>query len=335
MYIENAKGWHASEALWKSQKVLQGIMSKISPFVEIARPHQYIKNAFVFRPLFFSASIHHLEACILTFWAFLAFCSAASSVYILNDLRDAKEDQTHPHKKNRPLASDKLTPRMAVSFMIILLGISILIAILFLPLKFSLVLSFYLILNLAYSLVLKHHAIVDIVCIGIGFVLRVFGGGAVADIPISRWIILMTFLLAVFLSLAKRLDDLLIVSQTNGNIRKSLDGYNQKFVSSGMILMASVVIVSYIMYTVSPEVIAKHGAGNLYLTSIWVIIGLFRYLQITLVEQRSGSPTLIVLHDRFIQAIILLWIATFGVLIYGKYLSISDKFQNLLMRKWL
>lgn len=293
-------------------------MIKLESFVDIARPYQYIKNTFVFLPIFFANKIQNFGADLQTFWAFVAFCLAASGVYILNDLRDMEEDRAHPRKRNRPLASGELSPGQAVSFMVFLLGAAILISLALLPLTFSLVIAAYLVLNILYSFSLKHFAILDIVCIGVGFVLRVFGGGIAANVEVSHWIILMTFLLAVFLGLAKRRDDLLIISGNSGNVRKSLDGYSLEFVSSGMIIMASVVIVSYILYTVSPDVIVKHRVNYLYLTSIWVVIGLLRYLQLAFVEQRTGSPTLIVLKDRFIQVVILLWIGTFAILLYGR-----------------
>jgi len=293
-------------------------MIKIESFIDIARPYQYIKNAFVFLPIFFANKIQDLGADILTFWAFVAFCLAASSVYILNDLQDLEEDRAHPRKKNRPLASGALSVMQAVSFMAFLLGAAILISLTLLPGTFFLVIAAYLLLNTLYSFSLKHFAILDIVCIGVGFVLRVFGGGIAANVEVSHWIILMTFLLALFLALAKRRDDLLILSANSGNVRKSLDGYSLEFVSAAMVIMASVVIVSYILYTVSSEVILKHRVNNLYLTSIWVVIGLLRYLQLALVEQRTGSPTLIVLKDRFIQVVILLWLGTFAVLFYGR-----------------
>jgi hypothetical protein len=124
------------------------------------------------------------------------------------------------------------------------------------------------------------------------------------------WIVLVTFLLALFLALAKRRDDVLL-SLKGKQTRKNIDGYNLEMVNSAMTLMAGVTIVSYVMYTVSPEVVARLHTGNLYITSLFVIVGILRYMQLTFVEQNSGSPTKLVLKDRFLQAIIISWIACF------------------------
>ena len=126
---------------------------------------------------------------------------------------------------------------------------------------------------------------------------------------------MLTFLLALFLALSKRRDDLLWAFREHKTIL-TLDGYSLEFVTLSMVLMSAVIIVSYILYTVSPEVIAKHGTNKLYLTTFWVIIGLLRYMQITFMEQKSGPPTLVLLKDFFLQAIILLWMGSFYLLLY-------------------
>ena len=130
-------------------------------------------------------------------------------------------------------------------------------------------------------------------------------------------IVIMTFLLALFLALGKRRDDLLLTDQGN-RVRKAVDGYNLEFISLTMGVMASVIIVAYILYTVSPEVVEKHGTDKLYLTAFWVVLGLLRYIQITVVQNRSGSPTTVLLRDRFLQGIILLWLISSYVLLYGR-----------------
>ena len=177
------------------------------------------------------------------------------------------------------------------------------------------ILGIYIFLNTFYSLKLKHFAVIDVTTVAIGFVLRVFAGGFAIGILPSHWLVLMTFLLALFMSLAKRRDDLLLARCGNPH-RKSLDGYNLEFVSGAMMVMAAVTIVSYILYTVSPDVIQKHGTANLYLSTFWVIIGLLRYMQVTFVREKSGSPTQVLLRDRFLQLVIFLWLLTFLGLIY-------------------
>jgi hypothetical protein len=131
----------------------------------------------------------------------------------------------------------------------------------------------------------------------------------------THWLVLMTFLLALFISLAKRRDDLLLARSGNSG-RKSLDGYNLEFVSGAMMIMAAVTIVSYILYTVSPDVIQKHGSTHLYLTSFWVIIGLLRYMQITFVREASGAPTQVLLKDPFLHVVLVLWLISFVIFIY-------------------
>ena len=289
-------------------------MKKLRLYIKLGRPHQYVKNGFIFLPVFFGYNLSDMSSIISTLWAFVVFSLAASSVYVFNDIRDIQEDLSHPKKKFRPLPSGQIIKRDAFLFFSGLVIGAFLLGSLLLPPPFLLILLFYLVLNIAYSLFLKHIAIVDVVCVAIGFVLRVFAGGVAAEVHPSHWLILMTFLLSLFIALAKRRDDLLLAA--NGNIlRKSLGGYNLEFASNSMMVMAAVTIVSYILYTVSPEVSGKHGAQNLYLTTFWVIIGFMRYMQHTFVRERSGSPTEVLLKDRFLQAIIILWLLNFFIII--------------------
>jgi 4-hydroxybenzoate polyprenyltransferase len=213
------------------------------------------------------------------------------------------------------LAAGLLAKREAFLFAAILLIVSISLTLYQLGWALLIVLGSYLILNYLYSCCLKKFAIVDISAIAAGFVIRVFFGGLSSDVAPSHWLIIMTFLLALFLALAKRRDDLILMS--NGQkVRQNIDGYSLEFVSHSMVIMAAVIIVSYILYTVSPEVIMVHRTTNLYLTTFFVIIGLLRYLQITFVEQQSGSPTSIILKDHFMQIVIALWLLSAYLIIY-------------------
>jgi 4-hydroxybenzoate polyprenyltransferase len=290
-------------------------MGKINSYIRLARPHQYIKNSIVFLPLFFGYKLGDPHAVWETFCAFCAFSLAASSVYIFNDIRDIDEDKRHPAKKMRPLASGKLSRKESVFPLFFLLISSISLAVLTLSAPCLTVLSLYLLLNLFYSLGLKHVPVIDITIIAFGFVLRVLAGSFAADVRSSHWIILMSFLLSLFLSLAKRRGDLLLEQRENGTA-KFTDGYSLDFVSTGMVVMASVTIVSYILYTVSPEVVSKHNSRGLYLTSFWVILGILRFMQITFVHEKTGSPTHVLSKDLFLQAIIILWLITFFILFY-------------------
>ena len=288
---------------------------KPSDIVKLMRPHQYIKNLFIFLPLFFAMKITDMSLLGSAFIAFIAFSLTASAVYILNDYHDIEEDREHPTKRNRPLASGTISKKEAIFMMTaLLLTGSIIMA--FLSLKALGILIFYFMMNVAYSFRLKHISIVDVMIIAMGFVLRLFVGAVVTDIVLSMWIVIMTFLLALFLALAKRRDDVLIYLDTGKKMRKVIDGYNLQFLDTAMSIMASVVIVSYLSYTTSTEVVARVGSQYLYLTAFFVILGILRYLKITFVLQDSSSPTKIVLKDRFMQLVLLGWILSFTWILY-------------------
>ena len=291
------------------------LLKRITIYVILARPQQYVKNIFIWLPLFFGYKLWDWNIVANTFWAFISFCLLASSIYVINDIVDIAEDRKHPTKRNRPLASGKLDTSLAILFCVLLLEISLVLASTLHNQRFILILIGYFFLNLAYSFWLKHIALIDVISIAVGFVLRITAGGIIASVSISHWIITMTFLLALFLAFAKRRDDC-ILSANGHDTRKCINGYSFEFVSISMAVMASVIIVAYLLYTMSPETIQKHGTDQLYLTGFWVILGLLRYLQITFVEERTGSPTHILLKDFFLQAIIFLWLATFYLLFY-------------------
>lgn len=279
------------------------------------RVHQYVKNLFIFSPLFFAAKITELALLSNAAIAFVAFSLTASAIYTFNDYRDIDEDRQHPKKKNRPIASGAISKPQAIVFMAVLFitGFALMAS---LSREAVGILSAYTILNVAYSLKLKHVAILDVTIIAVGFVLRLFIGSAVTGIPLSMWIVVITFLLALFMALAKRRDDVLIFEDTGQKTRTVIDGYNLQFLNTAMAIMASVVIVAYTMYTTSAEVIARVHSEYLYLTSLFVILGIMRYLQLAFVFKDSGSPTKIVLKDRFMQVTMIGWALTFAVILY-------------------
>ncbi len=288
---------------------------KASSIIKLMRPHQYIKNFFIFLPLFFALKITDTSLLFNAVIAFIAFSLTASAIYTLNDYHDIEEDRQHPKKKDRPLASGAISKPQAIIIMSVLFAAGFTLMA-FLSLKATGILAAYVIMNIAYSFHLKHVAILDVVIIAIGFVLRLFIGSAVTDIPLSMWIVVMTFLLALFMALAKRRDDVLIYLNTGKKMRKVIDGYNLQFLDTAMAIMASVVIVSYTIYTTSPEVVARVHSEYLYLTALFVILGIMRYLQVALVLKDSGSPTKIVLKDRFMQLTLIAWVLTFAWILY-------------------
>ena len=283
--------------------------------IKLMRPQQYVKNIFIFLPLFFALKITDMALVTQAFVAFISFSLSASAVYTLNDYYDIEEDKKHPKKRFRPLASGAINKSQAITIMISLFVVGFTIMA-FLSLQGLAILATYVVMNIAYSYYLKHIAILDVTTIAIGFVLRLFVGSAVTGIALSMWIVIMTFLLALFMALAKRRDDVLIYMDTGKKMRKVIDGYNLQFLDGAMMIMASVVIVSYTLYTTSAEVVARVNSEYLYLTSLFVILGIMRYLQISFVLKDSGSPTKIVLKDRFIQLTLLGWIVSFGWILY-------------------
>ena len=289
-------------------------MNKVKHYLQLMRIHQWVKNFFIFLPLFFSFKMDHIPLLIADLWAFVGFCLIASSIYIINDWNDIATDRLHPEKRNRPLASGAINKKEALLMILSLVavGVSVYIFVLGNYIALALLVSYF-ILNIFYSLRLKHIPVIDISIVAIGFVIRIFIGGVVTDTPLSRWIVVMTFLLAIFLALGKRRDDVVIYEETGDKVRKNVDGYNIPFLNVAIVVVAAVMMVAYIMYTISQEVTERNG-DNLYLTSFFVFVGLFRYLQIIFVEDKSGNPTLIFLKDNFIRIIIILWIISFFVI---------------------
>jgi len=286
-----------------------------SPYLVLARPHHYSKNLFVLSPLFFGRLLTDVIALKQALLAFIVFCLAASSVYVFNDICDIAYDRLHPTKKNRPLASGQISVRQALVFASILLTLSLSISFGLLKLSITSMLLAYIGLNILYSLGLKKIAIVDIHCIAIGFVLRIWAGGFAVGLPISNWLIIVTFLLALFFALSKRRDELLAITE-NATTRPSITGYSLEFVMAAMVIMAGVVIVCYILYTVSPEITGKHGSDKLYYTIFWVILGFLRYMQITFVYQKQGSPTELLFRDPFLLAIGICWMVHYLFIFY-------------------
>lgn len=288
-------------------------MNKIKYYLRLMRIHQWVKNFFIFLPLFFAFKMDQLPLLVADVWAFIGFCFVASSIYIINDWNDVEADRLHPEKRSRPLASGMVNKKEAFLLISTLLIIGILIYFLFLNQTALIILLSYFILNIFYSLKLKHVPIIDISIVAIGFVIRIFIGGVVTDTPLSRWIVVMTFLLAIFLALGKRRDDVVIFEKTGDKVRKNVDGYNLAFLNVALVIVSAIMIVAYIMYTISPEVTDRNG-DNLYLTSFFVFVGLFRYLQIIFVEERGGNPTSIFLKDNFIRIVLILWVISFFVI---------------------
>lgn len=288
-------------------------------YIQLLRPLQWLKNIFVFAPVFFSSNLLKGEYFWPTVVVFASFCLISSSIYCFNDLQDVDADRQHPKKRNRPIASGAVSVKAGYTLMLF----CAIVALLLLPLGHSnntpylyMIIAVYWLMNIAYCIKLKQYAILDVSIIAIGFVMRVLIGGMATDIWISHWLVMMTFLVTLFLALTKRNDDYRLYEQTGQKPRISITGYNKTFINEATAIVASVTLVCYIMYTMSPEVISRLGTRYVYLTSGWVLAGLLRYLQNMIVFGLSGSPTKSLVKDHFIQLCVLGWVASFFVIIY-------------------
>ena len=284
--------------------------------LKILRLHQWVKNTFIFIPLFFGGSLFDMADWTSSLVAFVAFSFAASAIYSINDIVDVEADKKHPKKCKRPIAAGLVSKRQASLLAIILAIAALALPFLLNNWMLSVVIALYLAMNLCYCIRLKHYAIIDVCLVALGFVMRIVAGGVATDIVLSRWIVMMTFLLTLFLSFAKRRDDVLIMNETGMAPRKNTSRYNLTFINQAITITGGVMLVCYIMYTVSPEVIERFNSPNLYMTSFFVILGLLRYIQLTVVDERSGEPTRLVLSDRLIQLIRAGWIISFAIIIY-------------------
>tara|TARA_B110000003_G_C16647710_1_gene532801 strand:+ start:844 stop:1650 length:807 start_codon:yes stop_codon:yes gene_type:complete len=266
-------------------------------------------------PLFFSGEINNANLLLNAFLAFLAFSSAASAVYIFNDINDIKQDLAHPRKRFRPIASAEIGKKTAL---LVMMGFTIFSFTISSQIAFEaiLVIIFYLMINVAYSFYLKHIVILDINVIACGFVLRILLGSLVTQTDLSMWIIVLTYLLALFLALAKRRDDVLIFLKSGKKMRKAIDGYSINFIDRALLIIATTIVITYISFTVSNDVQLRIKSEYLYLTVLFVLFGLLRYLQITFIDENTASPVSIILKDRFLQIMIFLWLSSFSYLLY-------------------
>ena len=286
--------------------------------IRLIRPHQWVKNLVVLLPVFFGGALLHVESVYAGLVTALCFSFAASSIYCLNDIVDVEDDRQHPVKCHRPMASGAISIPQGYTLMFSMFVLSMLSTFLLRQsqLETASVILFYWLLNIAYCLKLKQYAIIDVCVVSFGFVLRILAGGYATSIHLSKWIVLMTFLLMLFLSFAKRRDDVVRMNETGHAPRQNTIRYNLTFINQAITITSSVTLVCYIMYTVSPETIHNFHTDYLYLTSVFVLVGLLRYIQIAVVDKRSGDPTKVMLHDRFMQFVVLAFGLAFLFIIY-------------------
>lgn len=286
----------------------------ISPIFVSLRPKQWIKNLLVFAALFFSEKglIFSWEAWVYTIIGFMTFCGLSGSVYILNDLIDVSKDRLHPVKSLRPLASGQLSVKDAKASLLLILIISLFVAWKISGLFFGVALGYFM-LNLAYSFKLKRIVILDVMCIALGFVLRAVAGvGALKtlspEIYISHWLVLATFMLAMFLGLAKRRQEIVNHEENAVKQRGVLADYSPEYIDQMTSILATVAIITYTFYTVSSDTVTKFGTTHLVYTVPIALYGILRYLYLIHLEDEGENPTDLIIGDKPLFFCGIIWI---------------------------
>ncbi|HNT67128.1 MAG TPA: decaprenyl-phosphate phosphoribosyltransferase [bacterium] len=285
-------------------------------FIRALRPYQWSKNLLVFAALIFSERFLHPADLLLTCLAFLFFCLTSGWVYVVNDVRDREADRLHPVKRLRPLASGDLKPAPALILATLLLLLGIVCSIRISPLL-SLALVLYALMNLAYTFGLKNIVILDILLIAVGFVLRAVAGAWAIDVPISHWLLVCTFFLALFLVIGKRRNELVKLGDHAAGHRPILHEYNEAILDQMIGVVTAATIIAYALYTVDGETVAKFGTDNLIYTIPFVVYGIFRYFYLIYKRQLGDAPEKILIRDRYILATVFLWLGMVIFILYG------------------
>ncbi len=288
-------------------------MKTIRALLTTMRPHQWTKNVFIFAALIFDVKLFDITYTTRTIIGFVLFCLVSGVVYTINDLVDMERDRQHPRKQKRPLPSGELKPTVAIAAAVTL-GVCAIVAAVLLDPMFALNLSGYLVLQLAYSFLLKNIVLIDVMAIAAGFVLRVAAGAPLANARISPWLYICTVLLALFLGLSKRRGELVTLNDEAGNHRPVLREYNISLLDQLNGMVTSSIILAYALYTFSaPNLPADY---SMMLTIPFVIYGLFRYMYLIHVRECTIAPDEVLLADRPLQADLVLWGLASVVILY-------------------
>jgi 4-hydroxybenzoate polyprenyltransferase len=282
------------------------------------RPKQWTKNIVVLAAFVFALGDRHQNISIADFWtalrAALLFCAVSSGIYLVNDVRDVELDRSHPTKKMRPLAAGEITTGATVGMALVLLAVGLGgSAMLSLPL-FSVVAG-YVGLQVVYTFALKQIALVDLFVIASGFVLRALAGAVALNVTISPWLLLCALLLALFLALCKRRHERVVLNDAGGETRESLAQYSEQLLDQLIAVVSAATLVSYALYTLWPETVAKFGTAKLGLTIPFVIFGIFRYLDLVYRHEKGGQPEVILLTDKPLLADLALYGLTVAVVL--------------------
>jgi 4-hydroxybenzoate polyprenyltransferase len=284
--------------------------------VRSLRPSQWTKNLLIFAALMFGQRLTDPRSLTLAIEAFAIFCALSGVVYLMNDIVDRDADARHPVKRYRPIASGELPVRIAVITALVLGGGGLIAAYWLRPL-FGILVTCYVLLQALYSGPLKHVVIIDVLTLSIGFVLRAAAGAIVIDVAISHWLYVMTILLALFLALSKRRHELVLLADGAIGHRRILEEYSPYLLDQMIAVVTASTIVTYAVYTVSPETVQKFGTDYLGLTLPFPLYGIFRYLYLVHQKEGGGSPSDMLLADRPLLVCIALWGIAVAVIIYG------------------
>jgi 4-hydroxybenzoate polyprenyltransferase len=290
-------------------------MPKIKAILISLRPSNWLKNGFLFAPLIFGGKLFNREYFTKEILAFIAFCLCASAAYLINDVIDFKMDSLHPTKSQRPIIRGILSKTFAIITSILIFILSLLIG-LFVHRWLGIILIGYYLINLLYSLYLKQHIIIDVMTIAFDFELRIWAGSVVLGIVPSVWLQMTTFLLALFVAFAKRRQEMFLLGEIASEHRQVLSRYPLPLLDQFISLCAGLSILTYALYTVSPEVQNRIGGGYIIYTLPFVIYGVFRYLYLIWSEKESGNPVEALLSDKPLLASALLWILLILVILY-------------------
>jgi 4-hydroxybenzoate polyprenyltransferase len=280
-----------------------------------ARPREWIKNTFIFAPLFFSQNLLNPEFALKSACAFVLFCLAAGGVYLVNDIWDRRQDEKHPLKRTRPIASGALSAGVAATAAVIFYVIAVAGGAILKPM-FGVVIFAYVILSFAYSKWLKHAVILDVFSIAAGFVLRVVAGAVVIDVMMSHWLLICTMLLALFLGFSKRRCELVALATDASLHRRVLTEYDAGFLDMMIAIVTSATVIAYTLYTVSDETVQRFHTDRLLWTLPFVLYGIFRYLYLVYHKNSGGNPSQVLVSDAPLLVSIFLWGLACGFIIY-------------------
>ena len=260
------------------------------------RPKQWVKNLLVFAALIFSKNLVHVPSALKSVAAFAVFCVLSGAVYIINDLMDREGDRSHPRKRNRPIASGRVKPGPAVVWAAVSVAGS-LVAAWFIDWRFCAIGAGYFVMQLAYSVRLKHVVVLDVIIVAIGFALRAIAGTFAINVGVSSWLFVVTLLLALFVAVAKRRHELVNLEGGGITHRSVLGKYSQSLLDQMMAVATSATVVAYCLYTIAPETVQKFGSRYLIFTLPFVLYGIYRYLYLVYRKEQGGTPEKVFLTD--------------------------------------